>query len=128
MIGNIVGYSSLTRMVTAINPPYFIDLGNGERTTITNVCIEHLNPIPITEELLLKNGFNLGCYDVLELNFYTQKINGCHVNIEFECGYDTYLCHIQDNRKCTIASADIKYVHQMQNLLAICGIEWKVEL
>ena len=78
MIGNIVGYSSLTRMVTAINPPYFIDLGNGERTTITNVCIEHLNPIPITEELLLKNGFTYreDRYCGRDLHIYTKKVYG----------------------------------------------------
>ena len=131
MIGDIVGYFSLTRMVTAINPPYFVDLGNGERTTITNVCIEHLNPIPITEELLLKNGFKHEYDELCEFNCYIKEIDDCYVDVRIECankGTDYVVCHIDNADRCSIASADIRYLHQMQNLLSTIGIEWKVKI
>lgn len=135
MVGNIVGYSSLTRMVTAINPPYFIDLGNGERTTITNVCIEHLNPIPITDELLLKNGFTYSenRYCGRDLHIYTKKVYG---QFMIECtegfsGDGQYLSNVyelerREERAHTLGN--VKHLHQLQNLCNIAGVEmgWKV--
>lgn len=131
MIGNIVGYSSLTRMVTAINPPYFIDLGNSERTTITNVCIEHLNPIPITEELLAKNGFKREYDCICEYTYYIREIDGYFVEVKIGCSNmgDEYVnCHIDNCDRNSVANADIRYLHQLQNLLNIVGVEmeWKV--
>lgn len=124
MIGNIVGYSSLTRMVTAINPPYFIDLGNGERTTITNVCIEHLNPIPITEELLLKNGFERNDKHSFHLRVkpcYTLYLVKPKDSQPWFC--KVYGCGADDNH-----SIKALYLHQYQNLCNIAGVEmeWKV--
>ena len=131
MIGNIVGYSSLTRMVTAINPPYFIDLGNSERTTITNVCIEHLNPIPITEELLAKNGFKREYDCICEYTYYIREIDGYFVEVKIGCSNmgDEYVnCHIDNCDRNSVASADIQYVHQIQNLLSIMNIKFDIKL
>lgn len=131
MIGDMVGYSSLTRMVTAINPPYFIDLGNGERTTITNVCIEHLNPIPISEELLAKNGFKHEYDCICEYTYYIREIDGYFVEIKIGCSNmgDEYVnCHIDNCDRNSVANADIRYLHQLQNLLNIMNIKFDIKL
>lgn len=132
MIGNAVNYFSLEIMVTAIKPPYFVDLGTDGKTTVTNASIEFVSPIPITEEFLGKNGFVLDddIEGITEEKFYLLKLDKFTITIHEgsnTMGRDWWI-HIDNEDCCTIASADIQYVHHFQNLLNIMNIKFDIVL
>lgn len=89
-----------------------------------------LDPITITEELLLKNGFKKRLliegnerYDdwvsyEKEVNGYFLEIRHCSNSIE----RDWYV-HVDNNYRCGVGGIDIEYVHQLQNFCMICGFE-----
>lgn len=132
MVGNAVNYFSLERMVTAIKPPYFVDLGTDRKTTVTNASIEFVSPIPITEEFLGKNGFVLDddIEGITEEKFYLLKLDKFTITIHEgsnTIGRDWWI-HIDNEDCCTIASADVQYVHQLQNLFNIANVEIDIRL
>ena len=89
-----------------------------------------LDPITITEELLLKNGF------VKELLIegneryddwvsYNKKVNGYFLEIR-HCSNSIerdWCVHIDNESHCSVGSMDIEYVHQLQNFCMLCGFE-----
>lgn len=83
-----------------------------------------LEPIPITKELLLKNGF-------VELDEGKDKYHNC---IAYVLGDYIHLYNqgdewklIIDVEKSWIEWANIKYVHQLQAFCNVLGIELKFE-
>lgn len=92
-----------------------------------SLCTE---PIPITEELLIKNGFKHHYDELCEYNFYIRRIGEYQVDVQLETansGDDYVVCHVDNSDMCTIASADIKYVHQLQNILNLVNISCEFE-
>ena len=90
-----------------------------------------INPIPITEEWLTKNDFKKEYSPIVECYSYKRLIDGYYVDIQFGCsnmGDDYVNCHIDNCYRCTVASADIQYVHQLQNLLNIMNIKFDMKL
>lgn len=87
---------------------------------------ERIQPIPITEELLLKIGFKKEkfCDYMMNIGKYSIRINTYSNTI----GRD-WTVHI-DNGDCdTILSADIQYVHQLQNAVYFAiGKEIEIKL
>lgn len=88
-----------------------------------SLCAE---PIPITEEFLLNNGFKLDekIHIMTNERFYSTKINDFKISIHYfsnTIGRDWWV-HIDNADCCTVASADVQYVHQLQNLLNLMGI------
>lgn len=131
MIGNAVKYFSLEIMVTAIKPPYFVDLGTDGKTTVANASIEFVSPIPITEEFLERNGFKREYDCICEFNYYIREIDGYYMEIKLGCsnsGDEYVVCHIDNCDRNSVASADIQYVHQIQNLLNIMNIKFDIKL
>lgn len=131
MVGNAVNYFSLEIMVTAIKPPYFVDLGTDGKTTVTNASIDFVSPIPITEEFLERNGFKCEYDCICEFNYYIREIDGYYIEIQLGCsnsGDEYVVCHIDNCDRNSVASADIRYVHQLQNLLNLLEIEWEVKV
>ena len=94
-----------------------------------------LDPIPISEELLLKNGFNkelliegMENYDdwvsyKKEVNGYFLDIRHCSNSIE----RDWYV-HIDNDAHCSVGSMDIEYVHQLQNIVKVAGYEIELKV
>jgi len=82
--------------------------------------IEEYNPIPLTEEILLKCGFEKTKY-----NFYIKRYNSKHYLLtNFNKGY-TEMCV---NKICG-GQAVTKYLHQLQNLyFALTGEELEIKL
>lgn len=92
--------------------------------------IGSLDPIPITEELLLKNGFTKRLliegnekYDdwvgfEKEVDGYHLSIRHCSNTIERD-----WLVHIDNEYRCTVGSMDVEYVHQLQNALNILDVK-----
>lgn len=90
-----------------------------------------INPIPITEEWLTKNDFKKEYSPIVEYYSYKRLIDGYYVDIQFGCSNmgDEYVnCHIDNCDRCTVASVDIQYVHQLQNLLNIMNINIDIKL
>lgn len=90
-----------------------------------------IQPIPITEELLAKNGFKREYDCIFEFNYYIREIDGYYIEITFGCsnsGDENVICHIDNCDRNSVANADIRYLHQLQNLLNIMNIEFNIEL
>lgn len=108
-----------------------VSLQGREFTTFSTT----LDPIPITEELLLKNGFNKEL--LIEGNeryddwvSYKKQIDGYFLDIR-HCSNsierDWYV-HIDNDVHCSVGSMDIEYVHQLQNFCTLCGFKFEIEL
>lgn len=94
-----------------------------------------LDPIPITEDLLLKNGFAKKLliegnekYDdwvEFEKDFgkFFLSIRHCSNSIE----RDWYV-HIDNDYRCGVGGMDIEYVHQLQNVVKIAGYEIELKV
>lgn len=108
-----------------------VSLQGREFTTFSTT----LDPIPITEELLLKNGFNkelliegMENYDdwvsyKKEVNGYFLDIRHCSNSIE----RDWYV-HIDNDYRCGVGGMDVEYVHHLQNFCTICGFEIELKI
>lgn len=94
-----------------------------------------LDPIPITEELLLKNGFTKKLliegnekYDdwvEFEKDFgkFFLSIRHCSNSIE----RDWYV-HIDNDYRCGVGGMDVEYVHQLQNVCRVAGYEVELKI
>lgn len=87
--------------------PYPVTIFTGE-----TVSLNDIKPIPLTEEILVKNGFKHS----MPHNDWTNA----------DCNFYLY----EGGNGYRISNTDIKldYVHQLQHLLRLCGIEKEIEL
>lgn len=94
-----------------------------------------LDPIPITEDLLLKNGFTKKL--LIEGN---EKYDDW---VEFEKGFDKFFLsirhcsnsierdwyvHIDNDYRCGVGGMDVEYVHQLQNVCRVAGYEIELKI
>ena len=81
-------------------------------------------PIPLTVEILEKNGFEMADDTYTRPTvFYFSKDRRVQVSNLTNSG-DGYWCvHVDNEDFETIGSCDVKYVHEMQNLLRLCKYE-----
>ena len=135
MRGNkvIVGKGSDWEEIVVVDEIFdgIVSLQGREFTTYASV----LEPITITEELLLKNGFVKKVliegnerYDdwvtyKKEVNGYFLEIHHCSNSIERD-----WSIYVDNDHHCSIGGADIEYVHQLQNLCMLCGFEIDLNL
>lgn len=75
-----------------------------------------VQPILLTPEILEKNGF-IKSYDDSFSPKYTLNYEGISFSLKYARSVFQWL-----------GSLDIKYVHELQHLLKICGINKKIEL
>lgn len=96
--------------------------------------VEELSPIPITEDFLQANGFIHKC--IIEpykhypegLFEWEKEVQGCWLTLSVgsnKIGCDWRL-HVDNCDRDSICNIDIQYVHQLQNVLNILGIEMEV--
>ena len=76
--------------------------------------IKDLIPIPLTEDILVKNGFG--------------KVNNQYFFGQVEIKELRDCCVITINKEDADIDINIHYVHQLQHLLRLCGIEKEIEL
>lgn len=83
-----------------------------------HIWVSDVEPIPITPEILEKNGFshNGNKWYTPELFTLERWSKGWSIVIACSCG--DYVCEV-----CTI-----KYVHQLQHALRLAGVEKEIEL
>lgn len=88
-----------------------------------------LEPIPITEELLLKNGFEFIEYRNLEQ--YSKVFGEFNLRFDYKMSNtpnrDWHLQIVIEER-CSIGGCDVQYIHQVQTMCHVLGIELKLEL
>lgn len=132
MRGNLVYADGEVCRIQSIGHGEWVGVWNFAKEDTDNLLIHELSPIPITEELLKKNGFDNsdfimgpGCFDLYADDNLSLRVtneideypNGCFLalvygkdgNLIAELGYS-------------------KHLHQLQNLCNIAGVdmEWKV--
>ena len=100
-----------------------VGLGDGE--SLIPVFTDEIYPIPLTPEILEKNGI------LYEKQSYYYVIED---NKDLECTY--YIQQVQDDwaigvdigaYDCSVF-ARIKYVHELQHALKLCGIDKEIKL
>ena len=79
--------------------------------------ISTVNPIPLTAEILEKNGF----VEYMENHFRWDYDEGIFINADF--AVEEPFASI--NNRCYFATPVCWYVHQLQNAMRMCGIEMK---
>lgn len=135
MRGNkvIVGKGSDWEAIVVIDEIFegIVSLQGREFTTYAT----SLDPITITEELLLKNGFTKELliegnerYDdwvsyKKEVNGYFLEIRHCSNSIERD-----WSIHVDNDHHCSVGSMDIEYVHQLQNTCRLVGFEIELKV
>ena len=93
---------------------------------------KYVKPIRITEEFISKNGFVLDddINDITDEKYYLLKLDKFTITIHEgsnTLGRDWWV-HIDNEDCCSIASADVQYVHQLQNLFNIANVEIDIRL
>ena len=85
---------------------------------LTAVPLSFIEPIPLTPEILEKNGFRKNGNKWYTPELFTLERWGDNWSIVIACSCGEYACEV-----CTI-----KYVHQLQHALRLAGVEKKIEL
>lgn len=126
-IGNLVSLSGQTVKVRSITKKKVGVLTDSESTRLHYARLFEVEPIPITEEWLTKNGFTkIGKADNYGIEVFNKELPDVTIEIRKNCsntiGRDWFL-HV-DNQDCQgIACADVQYIHQVQNLLNLVGVK-----
>lgn len=106
-----------------------IGLGDGE--SLIPVFTDEISPIPITPEILEKNGFNDTSFEAnnkykyiihtneYQLSYYP-KTNSFNV---YKKGIDPFY---DKNKFCCGFQNIVKYVHELQHALKLCGIDKEI--
>ena len=122
MIGDYVNYRGQIIKVTSLydkGGSNEVGWSDKESVWVNGRCIE---PIPLTEEILEKNGFVLkdqekGAYGVNIAPYYTRD----DVPFEVFCDGEPFAIWFKD-------PVNIEYVHELQRALRLCGIENEIVL
>ena len=92
---------------------------------LEDVTEEHLLPIPFTYEILEKNGFK----PLEEDSFVCKELSDIDDYIIVVDLLVPYLSYIEKHKTPKSRySGEIKYVHQLQHILRLCGIDKKIKL
>ena len=86
--------------------------------------VESLSPIPITEEILEKNGFKYKEFPAFAVNEIAEKTK---VSFTYHSGSKTIFVGI-NKPNFNLTSSLVLYVHEMQNLLRDARIEKEITI
>lgn len=84
-------------------------------------------PIPITKELLEKNGFEREPF-VTHCDMYSgidRRVN-MHNSKEYANSNNEWHVHIDSEDYCTIANCELTYLHELQHILRLCKISKEI--
>lgn len=93
--------------------------------TLFPVPVEALEPIPLTPEILEKNGFSGEGYNMGVIGFHTDPIP------EVKDGYEVFIWKdmcLEIKHGFTHLKRYTFYVHELQHALKLCGINLEIKL
>ena len=96
---------------------------------VLNHWSDNIEPIPLTPEILEKNGFEKN--ELIEsYNHYCGMDNRVSLNDDFYYinSRNTWYVHVDSEDYSTIAGCELTYVHELQHLLRLCKIDKEIEL
>lgn len=73
---------------------------------------DDIEPIPLTEEILLKNGF-----EFFDCSYFNDIVS---ITFLPSCIY--FICHVYKGEVCDVIERHINYVHELQHLLHLCEL------
>ena len=86
-----------------------------------------VEPIPLTPEILEKNGFEREPF-VTHCDMYSgidRRVN-MHNSKEYANSNNEWHVHIDSEDYCSIASCELTYVHELQQILRLCKIDKEI--
>lgn len=97
--------------------------------------ISEIKPIPITNEILVKNGFDEQWHDMSSLIIFNSS-NDEVSTVKYNYHSSTIsisvrpfrLVNKRNEREQTIEAIGCMYVHELQHALRLCGIDKKIKL
>ena len=89
------------------------------------VDIASVHPIPLTPEILEKNGFEREGVIVSLYEGIDHRVT-IHDDKEYMNSNNEWHVHIDSEDYCTIANCELTYVHQLQQLLRLCKIDKEI--
>lgn len=131
MICDYVKHNGTTKIIDAVYLYSVSVHDSSEEWSISEAKtypVDDIEPIPLTEDILVKNGFS-----------YTANVIGRHnckcYELEQKGVYHMTISIYKNEITCELDKVDAMYmnvvtnfVHQLQHLLRLCGIEKKIEL
>ena len=129
---NQVEYESGTGLLVRIDMLYYshgeglVQYNDGENDG-TEAAEYELFPIPLTEEILAKNGFRYVEQDVLMryAHYYLGKPHFCE-NMDLHIGTNKVGVYWLNYLRNTIDG--LRYVHELQHAFRLCGIDKEIML
>jgi len=121
MIGDWVLDGTKKAQITSITCDGIIETTASEYTNI-----ELIEPIPITPEILLKNGF----MESRQGDWFFVIENKNNETLGIISHFPSYRLEIEswDDLIGSFESGGIKYIHQLQHAMRLCGIEKEIKL
>lgn len=95
-------------------------LDNGVFTNVMNI-----NPMPLTKDILEKNGFEDIGDDTYQLTERPYWFWVDFYNHEYGCEFDTSTYEYEDSEH-RLNLKGIPYVHELQHAMRLCGIEKEI--
>lgn len=93
----------------------------------SDYILDELTPVPLTAEILEKNGFKFYCTDVFEEWKSKDKRITMH-DKEYPNSFNKWSVHIDTEDMRTMGYFEITYVHELQHALRLCGINKEIEI
>ena len=101
--------------IACFNPDGWVFLW--QSTSYLPVHVDELKPIPLTPEILEKNGFkDMGFFGKLEIGPWRLICDSGNLAVLHEGREEEYI------------NIPISYVHELQHALRLCGIEKEIEI
>lgn len=137
-IGDYVNYRGQIIKVTSLyNKGGSNEVGWSDKESVW-VNADNVEPIPLTPEIFKKNGFKEGTYNILDKGGYKTFPEYKYINREEVTDMSKNLIKVSYSDvnggvydiSFGIGSHifDLKYVHELQHTLRLCGIEKTIEL
>lgn len=96
---------------------------------LKEVCSDDIRPIPLTVDILKRNGFKPSCY-TRRYEYREYKEAGCDkCDVWFDEGMNPGLIQVvRLDENFTVEKVNIRspFVHQLQHALILCGIKKKI--
>ena len=127
MIGNWFFVGSGTDLEEKLQVDEIFEHSVGFKGREFTTYLTSLEPIPITKQILERNGFLAcdlnSCTQIMPRYLYNDNTEKVKVCKNASNNWDIYT---YSKDEC-IGCFEIKYIHQLQNLLNLCGIEFEIK-